>query len=333
MSVATDNTAPRPEASVIVLNYRTPALVVDCLRSLSSEVEPGRHEVVVVDNASPDNSAAAIERAISDEGWGAWARVVRSPVNGGFAAGNNVGVRATTGAIRVLINSDTIVRPGALRTLLDAFGADDSLGLVGPRLEWPDGERQVSTFRFRTPLTELIAASRSGWLGDVFLRHVSARELEGRADDLDWVSFACVAVRATVFERVGALDETYFMYFEDMDYCRRARDGGFKVAYEPAARVVHLRGGTSDVKKATRERTRRPGYFYAARAHYFRRWYGAAGYVLANVFWMAGTLLALLMRRSRAVEREWRDIWADPRGGRPGSAPPAPAEGAGVAHA
>lgn len=312
------------EASIIVLNYRTPDLVVGCLASLTDEIDPDRHEVVVVDNASPDGSAAKIEAAIEQRGWTRWARVVRSPVNGGFAAGNNVGVRATTGAIRVLLNSDTVVRPGAMRTLIGALGDPDGPSMVGPRLEWPDGTGQVSTFRFRTPLTEMIATSRSGLLGDLFLRHVSARELESRADDLDWVSFACVAIRGEVFDRVGDLDETYFMYFEDMDYCRRVRRAGLRVAYEPAARVVHLRGGTSDVKKATRERSRRPGYYYAARSHYFRSWYGLHGFVLANALWMVGWVLALIRGRSAAVANEWRDIWSGPHTGRPGGSPPSP---------
>ncbi len=214
MTAPRDTTASRREAAVIVLNYRTPGLVVDCLASLEGQVAPARHEVVVVDNCSPDDSADRVETAIRERGWSPWARVVRSRVNGGFAAGNNVGIRATNAAIRILLNSDTIVRPGALAAMLDAMRDRPDLGLLGPRLEWSDAEPQISTFRFRTPLTELIAAGRLGWLGRRLPRHVVARELDAPADDLDWASFACIAVRAEVVERVGLLDETYFMYLD-----------------------------------------------------------------------------------------------------------------------
>ncbi|MEM9374003.1 MAG: glycosyltransferase family 2 protein [Planctomycetota bacterium] len=296
------------EAAVIVLNYRTPDLVIGCLSSLEGQAVAGRHDVVVVDNCSPDDSADRIKAAITSNGWQGWARVVRSDVNGGFAAGNNVGIRATDAPVRVLLNSDTIVREGSLGVLLAA--STPEIGLVGPRLEWPDGERQISTFRFRTPLTELISSGRLGFLGRLLTGHVVAREVEQPCDDLDWTSFACVAIRDEVTREVGLLDEGYFMYFEDMDFCRRARGAGFSVGHRPAARVVHLRGGTSEVKKSTRERKRRPGYYYAARSHYFRSWYGMTGWVLANMLWTVGWAIAGVRGRSRAVEREWRDIWS-----------------------
>ncbi len=317
---------PALEVAVVVLNYRTPRLVADCLESLCEQCEPARREVFVVDNASPDDSADQIDSLIRDRGWGDWARLVRSPINGGFAAGNNVGLRAADARVYILLNSDTIVRSGAVETLVRALD-ERGLGLVGPRLEWPDGRWQCSTFRFRTPLTELIAAGRLGWLGRRLPRHVVAVETETRQDDLDWASFACIAVERGVVDRLGPLDETYFMYFEDMDYCRRARLEGFRVGYEPSARVVHLRGGTSDVKQKTAERKRRPAYYYAARSHYFRTWYGAIGLVFANVLWTLGWMLSIPRGKSRAVAGEWRDIWADPRAGRPAGAPRAPGPG------
>lgn len=296
---------------VVVLNYRTPDLVEDCLRSLDGQLVPGERELVVVDNASGDDSADRIEAAIERHGWSAWARVVRSPVNDGFAAGNNIGVRSCNADIYVLLNSDTVVREGALDLL--AAAVCGSAAIAGPRLEWPTGERQVSTFRFRTPLTELISSGRLGSLGRLFQGHVVARELDDAASDLDWVSFACVAIRGEVFERIGGLDERYFMYFEDMDFCRRACGVGFGVGYEPAARVVHLRGGTSEVKRNTEGRRRRPAYFYAARAHYFRKWYGIGGLILANLLWTSGWALAVIRGKSAAVEREWLDIWSSNR--------------------
>ena len=299
--------------TVVVLNYKTPGLVLDCLESLEPEIGPeDSYEVVVVDNRSDDGSAEQIESAIRERGWSRWARVLRSPVNGGFAAGNNVGIRATDAENILLLNSDTIVRAGAISTLMSTLAEHKELDMVGPRLEWPDGQHQISTFRYRTPLTELISASKLGTIGRLLPGHLVARELHDFATGLDWVSFACVLIRRKVIDRIGGLDEGYFMYFEDMAYCRRASGAGFEIGYQPEARVVHLRGGSSPVKEQTIQRKRRPSYFYAARAHYFRSSYGLLGYIAANCFWLLGWTLGSLRGRSGAVEREYRDIWCSP---------------------
>ena len=120
-------------------------MTIDCLASLEGEVErtPGV-AVVVVDNHSPDDSADVIERAIRARGWSGWARLVRSGRNGGFSAGNNVGINAIDAEAYVLLNSDTIVRPGAIGALLEASERRPDAGVIGPRLEWPDGRARGS---------------------------------------------------------------------------------------------------------------------------------------------------------------------------------------------
>lgn len=301
------------QLAVIVLNYRTPGMVTDCLRSLDGQIDPGSQRVVVVDNDSGDGSADRIETAIDEHGWGAWACVERSPVNGGFAAGNNVGIRSIDAEVYLLLNSDTIVREGAISTMMRTLVDHPEVHMLGPRLEWMDGKHQVSTFRYRTPITELLYASSLGVLAKLFPRHVVARELHSWTTGLDWASFACIAIRREVIESVGGLDEEYFMYFEDMAFCRKATRSGFMIAYQPDARVVHLRGGSSPVKEATKQRKRRPVYYSNARSHYFRSYYGVAGHVLANLLWMLGYLIGSLRGRTGAVEREWRDIWVTPK--------------------
>ncbi len=299
--------------AVVVLNYRTPGMVIDCLGSLDGQVDPSTQRVVVVDNCSGDDSADQIEAAIRERGWGGWACVERSPINGGFAAGNNVGIRSIDAEVYLLLNSDTIVRDGAIATLTRTLKEHPEVHMLGPRLEWPDGKHQVSTFRFRTPITELLYASSLGVFARMFPRHVVARELHEWTVGVDWVSFACITVRREVFDEVGLLDETYFMYFEDMAFCRKATRAGFTIAYQPAAHVVHLRGGSSPVKEATRQKKRRPMYYANARSHYFRSFYGVLGHVLANLLWTIGFLRGSLRGRTGAVEKEWRDIWASPR--------------------
>ncbi len=310
---AENSTHPTRQLAIVVLNYKTPELVVDCLRSLDGQIESARQEVVVVDNASGDGSPEQIEHAIESNGWTSWARVVRSPINGGFAAGNNVGIKASDAEVYLLLNSDTIVRDGAIETLMRTLDEHPGIAMLSPQLEWPDGEHQISTFRYPTPITEMIYASRLGLMERIFPKHVVARELHEFTVGLDWTSFACIAIRREVFDAIGLLDEGYFMYFEDVALCRRATRAGFVIAYQPEAHVVHLRGGSSPVKEQTRQRKRRPAYYYAARSHYLRSFYGLSGHILANLLWITGWAVGALRGRTGAVAHEYIDIWASPR--------------------
>jgi hypothetical protein len=131
----------------------------------------------------------------------------------------------------------------------------------------------------------------------------------------DWTSFACVLIRAEVFDRIGLLDEGYFMYFEDVEFCYRARKAGWRVVHNPAARVVHLRGGSSPVKERTRLRRRLPRYFHESRTRFFYQLYGWPGLTAANLMWWAGRLVSkaqqIFMGRAdkTAIEHQWLDIW------------------------
>jgi len=313
MSDAARNNQGLIDLAIVVLNYRTPGMVIDCLDSLVGQVSAPQQRVVVVDNHSGDDSADLVDKAIAERGWGDWARVVRSPINAGFAAGNNVGIKSIDAHVYLLLNSDTIVREGAIETINRTLHEHQEVHMLEPRLEWPDGAHQISTFRYRTPLSEMLYASKLGVLGRLFPKHVVARELHKWTTGLDWASFACIAIRREVIDRIGLLDEGYFMYFEDMAYCRKATRAGFSIAYQPEARVVHLRGGSSPVKEATRQKKRRPMYYANARSHYFRSIYGLPGHICANLLWMMGFLLGALRGRTGAVEKEWRDIWASPQ--------------------
>jgi GT2 family glycosyltransferase len=304
------------DLAVILLNYRRADLVEDCLASLAPEcaAESGIG-VVVVDNASGDGSAQRIGDAIRRRGWGGWARLLESPVNGGFSAGNNLGIAAVQAEHYLLLNSDTLVRPGALATLLASMRAQPDVGLLGPRLEGLDGTPQESCFRFHSPWSELMAAAATGPVSRLLRRHQIAQPAADAPHDTPWISFACVMIRAAALREIGPLDEGYFMYFEDMDYCRRAGRCGWRVRYEPAARVVHLRGGSSPVKQAFAERKRVPRYYFASRTRYFAKHYGGvAGVLLANAAWHAGRAISGLRelvghKRPHTAERHARDLW------------------------
>ena len=305
-----------PRIAFVIVNYRTPSLVLDCLVSLEAEARETGCTAVVVDNASGDGSADRLEADIAARGWTGWARVIRSTVNGGFSFGNNLGIRATEAEAYFLLNSDAGALPGATARLWRELEEHPTVGLVGPRLEWPDGTPQISAFRQPTPVTEFLRAARTGPIDRLLRRHVTAIPLEANPREADWVSFAAVMIRREVIEQAGLLDEGYFMFFEDVDYCRRARRLSWGVRYCPEARVVHLRGGTSPVKSLAASQQRLPRYYYAARARYHAKFYGRTGLSLSNGLWIAGRLVSrarelLEKRPTHVAERQALDNWTN----------------------
>jgi len=307
--------------AIVILNYRTPALVTDCLASLWPQLadRADRH-AIVVDNASPDDSCDIIAQAIESNDWSSGVELVRSPVNGGFAAGNNVGIETAMSRhdpdLILLLNSDTIVRQGAIDAMVDAMTEDASIGALGCRLEWPDGEPQVSGFRARHPLGELINAAGTGLVTRLLRPFDASLPLATEPREVDWVTCACAMFRADALAIVGGLDEGYFMYFEDIDLCRRIREAGWRVDCSPAGRVVHLRGGSSSVKTDASKRQRRPRYYYAARSRYFAKFYGGRlGLGLANICWLLGRAVSktreLFGRHRHVCDHEAIDIWTN----------------------
>ncbi len=300
--------------AVVVINFRTPQLTIDCLETLVGEIDPSQDLVVVVDNDSGDDSLARIANHIEAQGWQDWVNLIPTGRNGGFSFGNNVGIESVEAKNYLLLNSDTLVRPGALETMRTALQERDDVGLVGPRLEWRDGTPQISCFRYRTPQSELITAASTGFVTKLFQNYAVALPLSDERTDPPWASFACILIRREVFDQVGLMDDGYFMYFEDIDFCRRARKSGWKVLYEPAARVVHLRGGSSNVKDALAKRKRPPRFYYESRARYFAKFYSRAGLWFTNLMWALGRTIELARvictgRTQLTCQKESIDNW------------------------
>jgi GT2 family glycosyltransferase len=282
---------------VVIINYRTPDLVRRCVDALGPELAGSDGVAVIVDNFSNDGSADAIETFLAErrnEGWSDRVRLIRSPKNTGFSGGNNIGIRALDAEFYLLLNSDALVRPGALARLVDAARAHPEAGIIAPRLEDEDGTPQISCFHFISPISELLAAAETRPLDRVFSRFVVPMAVSDAPIECDWVSFACVLLRRAAIGDAGLMDEGYFMYFEDADYCHALKKYGWKRRYEPAARVVHLRGGSSPVKSSMKARKRPPAYYYASRTRYFRKTYGPLGLYLANFGWLKGRAIAHL---------------------------------------
>ncbi len=291
----------------MIVNYKSADLTVECLRSLEAEVagHPGA-AVAVVENASGPDQADRIARAIADGGWGSWASLVVADRNGGFASGNNVAlVPALRGPdpprLVWLLNPDTVVRPGALGALVGFLERRADVGLAGSRLEDPDGTPQRSAFRFPSILGELEGGLRFGPASRLLDRHVAAPPVSDVECPVDWVAGASLMVRREVFDAIGLLDDGYFMYFEEVDFCLRARRAGFPCWYVPGSRVVHLVGQSSGVTAASEKRRRRPRYWFEARRRYFRSNHGRAKSFAAD---LTHALAYSTYRVRRVVQRK-----------------------------
>lgn len=299
--------------AIVVLNYRTPGMVVDCLETLADQLL-ATERVIVVDNESGDDSVPHIRAAIEKKEWGSWVELREAGGNHGFSAGNNVGILALEAEVYFLLNSDTLVRPDAMAELRKALEQNPSAALISPRLEWPDAAPQVSAFRDPSILSELDRAAGTGPVSKALRRWSTSPPLSDEPAPFEWASFAAILVRREVFEKIGLMDEGYFLYFEDIDFCRRARLAGFKGLYWPQAHVVHLRGGSGPVKEQQAKRRPLPLYFYASRSRFFAKSYGRFGLLAANVMWMCGRTVSLLRelltkKKRHLCEKEGRGLW------------------------
>ena len=304
---------------VVIVNFRTADLTIDCLGSLEGEAAglPGMR-AVVTDNGSGDDSVARLGAAVRENGWGGWATIEPLDKNGGFAFGNNAAIRpalASDGPPRyvLMLNPDTVVRPGAVATLLEFMDGRPDVGIAGSRLEEPDGTPQLSSFRFHTILSELDRGLRLGVVSRLLSRWVGTPRVPDAACQIDWVAGASMIVRREVFESVGLLDEGYFMYFEEMDLCARAGRAGWPCWYVPRSRVVHLVGQSSGVTNERAARKRLPGYWFEARRRYFLSNQGFFKTVLADVAWTCSYIAfrarqAAMGRRVVDHERLLRDF-------------------------
>lgn len=225
------------ELSIIIVSFNTRTHLLNCLRSLSEAPPATPHDITVVDNASTDGSAAAVRAQ-----WPA-IRVIDQGRNVGFAAANNVGIRATSGEFLLLLNSDTIAPAGAIDTLVARLAAHRTAAIAGPRLVDGTGAAELSFGAMMSPVAEL----RQKVITTLHTRQVSAvsawvERATRREQFVDWVSGAALLVYRRDAEAAGLLDERYFLYAEDVDFCAAVRARGRTVLFAPASSITHVRG-------------------------------------------------------------------------------------------
>jgi N-acetylglucosaminyl-diphospho-decaprenol L-rhamnosyltransferase len=290
------------ELGIVIVNYRTTDLTIACLRSLAAELAAiPDARVIVVENGSADDSALRLSQAIGEERWQDWATLMPLAANRGYAAGNNAAIRELVKGKEapryvLLLNPDTVVRPGAIGELMRFMAQHPRVGIAGSRLEDPDGTPQRSAFRFPTVWSELDMGLRLGIVTRMLQRWMAAPPVRDEAHETDWVAGASMIVRRRVLDEIGLLDERYFMYFEEVDYCLQARRAGWSCWYVPQSRVVHLVGQASGVTDTRKPPSRRPGYWFESRHWFFVKNRGMLQSILADLAFSVGFLLWRLRR-------------------------------------
>lgn len=263
---------------LVILNYNTAALLRQCLLHVYASACPYPYTVTVVDNGSTDGSLAMLRAEFPD------VRTIAATRNRGFAGGNNLALRAILAELPpgktraheyvALLNTDLFLAPETLRVLADFLEATPDAGIVGPRVEKPDGTLDLACRRsFPTPRSafyKLVGLSRR-FPGHPRLAAYNLTHLDpNRLTEVDAVMGACMLVRVAAIDQAGLLDEDFFMYGEDLDWAYRIKRAGWRVFYNPASRVLHRKGATS-----ARRSYRMIVEFYRAMYLFHRKHYAA----------------------------------------------------------
>lgn len=259
---------PVPELSIVILSWNTRELLRACLDSLLGREHGVALEVIVVDNGSRDGSADLVASGFPR------ARLVRNGINEGYARANNQGLRLARAPFLMVLNSDTEMRPGTLRVLVDFLRRFPEYGAVAPRLVNPDGSVQRACMRFPTlaagfwfdsPLERRFGRARC-------VRRYFMDDFDHLGDaDVDQPPGACFAMRREVFERTGGFDERFFLFFNDVDLCRSIRDLGWRIRYLARVTVMHHGG------RSTAQYPDFTGEWIVNRVRYYRKRHGRIG--------------------------------------------------------
>ncbi len=292
---------------VVIVNYRVTDLTIECLRSIRDEVRvlPGTC-VAVCENGTGPEAMERLRTVIDREGWGAWVRLTAISPNRGFTGGNNA---ILSSALKsddrpeyfLLLNADTIGRPGAFRELVGFMDAHPEVGVAGSRLENPDGSPQCSAFRFQNPVSEFDEGLSLGVVSRLLKPWWICPPISAVACPAEWVSGASMIVRRQVFETIGLLDEGLYTYFDDIDFCLRARRAGWATWYVPSSRVVHLGGMSTGIDRKGVRPKRKPDYWFQARRRHFLKNYGPVYAALCDAAFLAGFSL---WRVRRVIQRK-----------------------------
>ncbi|MCG2700665.1 glycosyltransferase family 2 protein [Candidatus Parcubacteria bacterium] len=224
------------DISIIIVNYKSKEKTLACLNAIKeADLDGLLYEIIVVDNASEDDSGEVIKREYKE------IKFIQSEKNSGMGSGNNLGIKTAQAEFVLILNPDTIVKKDAIKILYNYIKNNKQAGIVGPKLLNSDGTLQYSCLRFPKFYTPIL---RRTFLGRFADRHINGFLMKDFNHDtireVDWIMGSCLIIRKNILDKIkGGFDNRFFMYFEDTDLCRRAWQAGFKVVYNPLASAVH----------------------------------------------------------------------------------------------
>jgi hypothetical protein len=291
------------DIAVVIVTYKCAALTIESLRSVAMERSATEFHIraVVVDNASGD--APSIAEAIESNGWRSWVTLETAEKNGGFAYGNNLGIARAykdhAPSYIYLLNPDAQVRPGAIGTLARFLESRPEVGIAGSSFENLDGSDWPIAFHFPTLMSEILNGMELSPLMRLFKRWVVAQQMTKASQPIDWICGASMLIRPAVLEAIGGMDENYFLYFEETDFCYRARNAGFATWYVPESRVMHIRGQSTTVTDLTRGPERLPPYWFESRRRYFVMTYGIRRAMAIDIVAFLACSIGLVKRAAR----------------------------------
>ncbi|MCB9634255.1 MAG: glycosyltransferase family 2 protein [Sandaracinus sp.] len=274
-------------------------MTLDAVRAAVRAMEPvvGGWHLYVVDNDSQDGSEARLRAAIDAErnlGTPGYehVEVVQSGHNGGFGAGNNVGIRAALARddrpeYVYILNSDAFPAPDAIAKLVEALETNRDLGIAGSYIHGVDGEPHVTAFRFPSIQSEVEDGIGLGVVTRLLRQWVVPMGIPDATTEVDWLAGASMAMRVSMLEEIGLFDETFFLYFEETDLCRRAANAGWKTLYVRDSHVAHVGSASTGMK----EWRRIPGYWLDSRRHYFQKNHGRRYWATATALRAATSAL------------------------------------------
>lgn len=273
------------DLSIIIVTWNSRHLIARCLDRVFASRTSATLQVIVVDNASHDGTAEVVRESYPD------VTLIESPDNLGFGAGNNLGFRHAEGRFVLLLNPDAFLdEDDALEGMIRFLDAHPDIAAIGPQLVNPDGSHQVGDGGFRPTLAAVAAHSlflTKIWPSLAGL-YINARaQLRRTMVEVDWICGACLMIRRDAFAAVGGFDESFFMYSEDVELGCRLRDAGYRLAYLPPIRVLHIQGGTQRGASAYHYSTG----FLKGRAELFRRRNGPTRFFFFKLLYIAGFLI------------------------------------------
>ena len=281
----------KPSILTIILNYRTPDLTAQAAAAAAREMQDLGGEVLIVDNASGDGSYEAIRAHVAEQGWDVndLVRVVQSPENGGFGAGNNFGMRLglASGAqpdFVYLLNSDAFPDPGAVGKLIEVMQDNPDAGIAGSYIKGMDGDPHCTVFRFPSITGELEGAARTGLITRMFPNSVVPMDIPERTVRVDWTAGASMLLRRAMLDEIGLFDETFFLYYEETELCHRAARAGWSTWYVRASETAHIGSASTGLKTWART----PRYWFDSRSHYFTKLHGRTYAAMATLARITG---------------------------------------------